>query len=269
VSLASRDYRVLLKEEFSRRLGARRPYSMNAFAKDLGLSGPRLSEIFSGKQGLSREKAEEIASRINFSTEEKDYFCDLVEMEHARSQQQRELARQRVEERLLDRDYHSVQQDVFQAISDWYHFGILQLLETKHFREDPAWIAEALGIAKTEAELALERLLRLEVLSRNAKGRLILTRDFIATTDGVPSLAVRKFHSQILRKALIALEAQPVEKRNFSSTVVAVKRSELPRAKEMMRKFRLRFAKELTRPKEADSVYCLSMQMFELTKGAH
>jgi len=264
--LAEKDYRLVLKEEFSRRLQLRRPYSMNAFAREIGLSSARLSEVLQGKQGLSRKVAEKIAGRIDLGGEEAEAFCDLVDMEHARSREQRDQARARVEERWLDRDYRSVQQDVFSAISDWYHFALLRLLETRRFRESPEWIARSLSITPMEAQLAIDRLLRLGLLERDSGGKLRPSSDFVSTTDGVPSQAIRSFHAQVLRKALSALEEQGVERRNFSANILAVQRADLPKAKEALRRFRRRFTKDYARPGRADSVYCLSVQLFDLTQ---
>jgi hypothetical protein len=57
-------YRDLLKRELESRCGRNPRYSLRAFAKDLGLSAPRLSHVLNGRFGLSRAAAEAIADKL-------------------------------------------------------------------------------------------------------------------------------------------------------------------------------------------------------------
>lgn len=264
--MLSANYRDYIRNEFESRARSRAPYSLNAFARDLGLAPSRLSEVLSGKQGISQEVAERIAGLIGLSAEERAYFCDLAEMEHARSAEKRELAKLRLQQRDLDQSYWALQADAFQIVSDWHHFGIVQLLELPNFRNDPKWMARALGVSKDDVETAVERLLRLGVIEES-KSRLRKTKDFVGTTDGVPSSAIRKFHAQVLSKAMRALTDQTVENRSFSANFMTIDKAKLPEAKEMMRKFRRRFVTQVCEAgQNRNSVYCLSMQLFELTQ---
>jgi len=83
------NYRSFLRLELERRCKQNPRYSLNAFARDLGLAPSRLSEVFSEKQGLSREVATRISEKIGLNQDETETFCDLVEMEHARSAEKR------------------------------------------------------------------------------------------------------------------------------------------------------------------------------------
>lgn len=260
------NYRNYLRSEFEVRARANTRYSLNAFARDLGLSPSRLSEILNEKQGMSREVAARIAGLIGLRPDESERFCDMVDLEHARSAERRQLAKIRLEHREVDDSYWMLQNDVFQLMSDWYHFAIVQLVELPNFRHDGRWIARALRISRGEAEGAVARLLRLGVLQETKSG-LQKTKDFMATTDGVPSGAIRKFHAQVLDKALIALGEQTVENRNYSVNFLTIDKAKLPQAKEMMKRFRRRFVSEISSGTRKESVYCLSQQLFELTPG--
>ena len=96
--------------------------------------------------------------------------------------------------------------DAFQSVADWHHFAILSLFALDGFRPDAAWIGKALGISEREATSALERLKRLKFLEESG-GKLKRAKEYLQTTDGVPSTAIRHFHKQILEKAMAALEA--------------------------------------------------------------
>src|SRR5258708_1981839 len=96
VANANINYRSVLKSELETRCSRNPRYSLRAFARDLELSAPRLSGVLSGKFGLSRDAAEKIAQRLNYSKEETARFCDSVESLHARARVVRNLAKQRV-----------------------------------------------------------------------------------------------------------------------------------------------------------------------------
>jgi uncharacterized protein (TIGR02147 family) len=258
------NYRHFLRRELERRCQVNSRYSLTAFAKDLGLVPSRLSEVFSEKQGLSREAAFKIALKIGLTDEETVIFCDLVEMEHARSAEKRALAKIRLQERSLDFEYSTVEEDSFHIVSDWYHFAIVQLTELRSFRRDPAWISSKLNISRAEAVGGLDRLFRTGILVEE-KGKVKARQEFIATTDNVPSEAIRSFHRQVLEKAASALGTQSPEDRNFSTNYMTIDKSDLPLAKDMLKKFRRKFSKQLdVGSKNKNSVYCLSMQFFAL-----
>ena len=264
--LESSNYREILKDELNRRHQANPLYSLRAFARDIGLEAPRLSDVLNGKHGLSRIYAQAIAKKIGFSKEEKDFFCDLVESQHGRGKLKRQLAKLRLEQRHSLAE-NQIQLDTFKVISDWYHFAILELALIKFFKSDPKWIAKQLGLNVQVVKSAIDRLLRLNFLKKDKKGRLSPTSTFTSTPDGIPSQSIKYFHKQILEKALTALVTQSVEERDFSAMTMAFDSSKTNEAKEYIRKFRRNFSKSVN-PSSAkkDSVYSLSVQFFRLNK---
>jgi len=260
----------ILKDELEARFQKNRHYSLRAFARDIGVAPSRLSDALTGRAGFSSAVADQIAKKLGFGKEERDYFCALVEVKHARSQSMRKAAAEKLES--LDKnasaapDYRNIQMDAFKVVSDWYHFAILELSTLDTFDSDPADIAKRLGISKFEAEQAIDRLLRLELLERK-KGKLIATDAQTASPSGVPSDSIKKFHTQVLGKAIQALQNQGVDERDFSTVFFTLDRSRLPEAKERLKKFRRSFTKEFSNSGKKESVYCLSTQLFDLTNA--
>lgn len=256
-----RDYREILRREFEARCARNSSYSLRAFARDLGISVPSLSLILNRRQGLSGTQASRIAKRLGLNTEESAYFRDLVESTHARGKSQRQLAQARL--RKYDFTGSNLQLDAFQAMSDWYHFAILELTEVESFRSCPRWIAKALGINVKAAKLAIERLKRLELLE-DQNGRLRQRERFLATPSGVPSDALKKFHTQILKRAEEALYTQTVEERDFSTTVFPMDPKDLAWARAELKSFRRQLTERLEQAPKKKRVYCLSIQLFGL-----
>lgn len=262
-----RDYRDILREAYDARNLRNPGYSLRAFARDLGLSSSRLSEILQGRYGLSPAAALKIAANLKFSAAERDYFRDLVESRHARSRLERNAARERLARRSERTSFHRIRRDAFQVISGWHHFAILELLTLRGARSSASWIAERLEIPRDEALSAVERLLRLGYLRKDEAGNWLPTEDFTATDTDVPSRAQRGFHKQMLSKARVAIEEQPVAEREFLSLVLSMNAQDLPEAKETIRRFHDEFCARFGSGAGKDRVYCLGIQFHELGRA--
>ncbi len=260
-------FRETLKSEYETRCRRNPAYSLRAFARDLQLSPPRLLDVLSGRYGLSRGAAGTIASRLGFSPVEAGRFCDEVEAEHGRSRAAREAARARLGKDSVDPEVHRIQIDAFKAVSDWYHFAILELTETRDFKNDAVWIGRALGIQPLVASEAIERMKRLDLLEEK-NGTLVATERFTNTGGGTPSEAVRKFHRQILEKAMLAIDLQSTEERELSAMVMSIDRDKLPEARKALEEFKWKFCRDIGGTGSKTDVYCLGMQFFRLNERA-
>jgi uncharacterized protein (TIGR02147 family) len=93
-----------------------------------------------------------------------------------------------------------------------------------------------------------------------------LDENFSVSSD-VPSEAIRKFHKQILQKALSAVDAQSVDERNLSVVTGAVSTEDLPEYNRLIKGFRRKMNSLFEKnKKKSDQVYCLSVQFFRLTE---
>src|SRR5436309_2305259 len=123
------DYRSILREELEQRCKANPRYSLRAFARDLGLSPSGLSRILREHQGLSGSSALRIARKMKMSSEETERFRNLVIAADGRSRDHRKAAQtQLAVEEESRRRFQRLELDVFRAISDWYHYAILELV---------------------------------------------------------------------------------------------------------------------------------------------
>lgn len=257
------DYRLILKEELDNRCGQNPHYSLRAFARDLAVAPSRLSEILNYKQGLSRKAATKIAEQIGMRFDEKEYFLDLVTAAHARSPKDRRTAQVRLLKYKQENDaIFQLKTDTFKIISDWYHLAILELINLEGFRDDCRWIARQLRITAVQAELAIERLLRVKLLERK-DGELMATTNTGWIQSEVPSESIRKFHRQILTRAQEAL-TQHIHKREFNTDIITINRKDIPEAKDAIRRFRQKFSSDLQKSGVFDDLYCLSLQFFSL-----
>ncbi len=271
--MITENYRDILKHALGERCQRNPRYSLRAFARDLQLNPAHLSEVLNGKKGLSLNIAQAISKILGFSPEEKKVFCALVESQHARSRAGKTLAKDLLEKLKKDRDevdpqFRILTIDAFQATSNWYHFAILQLMQLDAFQSDKRTdikrISKALGISPIEVQLAIETLKRLEVIEER-NGKLLVLENYIASTSGVPSDALKKWHRQVLEKAMNALTLQSVDERDFSSIFFPIPRKALPEITAEIKSFRRRLCRKYSPMIPKEEVYSLSIQFFKLT----
>lgn len=262
------DYRSILKKSYAERCAKNARYSMRAFARDIGLSSPRLSEVLSFKDSLSRKSAERVALRLGFSRSEHERFCMLVESENGRSDRIRKLALKKLQTLDVKQD-ERLKLDVFETISDWQHFAILELSTLVNFKSDASWIAKKLGLVDVQVELAIERLVRLGLLRK--KGQVLVASDSQTFAQaGIPSAAVRKFHKQVLEKAIAAIDSQTVDERELHAAFIAVSSKQIAAAKKKLAELQAEFFRAVEcEPSKKDELYVVSMQFFRAGEKTH
>jgi uncharacterized protein (TIGR02147 family) len=161
-------------------------------------------------------------------------------------------------------EFSVVKADIFAAISDWYHYAILDLTLLKGFKGDPSWIAAKLNISVNEAKFAIERLKRLEMLVEK-NGKLEKAKGFYSNfEDGETSSAHKEYQRQVISKALLAVDNCPQEKKDITSITIAANSRKIKEVKEKIKKFR----REICRYMEdgnGDSIYHLTIQLYPVT----
>lgn len=264
----TQNYRSYLKATLAEKIQTNPQFSLRAFALHLGLSHAALSQVFKGTKNLSFERAMDIANRLKLSEQEKEYFCTLVQYESAKSVQMKSELLDRLNRIRPQQQVHHLSLDKFKIIADWYHLPILNMTYILNFDFSPRAIALRLGITANEAEVAIERLERLGLLTKDETGRYTKTEERLMASSSDMSSALRRYHRQMLEKAIDALETQTTAEKINGSETFAFSADKIARAKEITEDF---YNKILALADETDSsgptdVYHLQVNCFNLTK---
>lgn len=254
-----------LREELLERKARNPSYSARAFARDLDVSAPYLSQIMNGRRLLSERTALRIARKLRWDSQKARIFVTLLKLESEQDPSARTELLNVLGVRLGTRAYVVLQVDVFRAISRWYHGALLELATTEGFQSDVRWIAATLQISEIEAELAVDRLCRIGLLERRTSGALVPTNENVFVGD-LPSQAVRTYHAQMLTLAARALAEQDFAERDISGISMAIDPETVPAAKVKIRQFRREMA-ELMQKGRKRALYHLSVQLFRLDKA--
>jgi uncharacterized protein (TIGR02147 family) len=246
----------MLREALLERQRKNPAFSLRAFAHKLKMSPSAVSEVLAGKRRISEKLAERIMMGLMLTPEESIKIKQLFNKE-------REIQGATVEKKKSSR-YLRLSADHFHIVADWFHFAILSLFDTKNYKDEPTWIAKKLKIRESDADAALDRMVRLGLLQQDNSGKLTPTSAHLESPDDVVNLALRKAHHQNLELAARSLEEDAVEVRDITSMTMAIDRKKLPEAKRMIREFQDKLA-ALLESGDRQDVYKLNVHLFPLS----
>jgi len=245
-------------------------FSLRSWSKQLGMNHvAMLSMVLNRKRKLLPNLSSKISNQFlttgKFKEKEARYFDILVLFNNAITVEEKTFYEGILSSLKPDRSFSTLDLDQLKIISDWYHAAILEMTALKNFNSDPQWMHLKLGesVSLDQVKQAVERLLRLGLLERTPEGTLIRTKVLLATPSDVPNKSLRQFHTQLISRAISALEMQSVEKRDITSYTFTVDTKKLPEAKKMIRDFRRKLALFLETD-GGDAVYQLNVQLFDL-----
>lgn len=241
-------FRTYLQNELTARCSRNPNYSLRSYAKALGISASALSQILSGKRPITDKSKLRLGSALGLSSSRI----------HAMSTKELSDSNSRFQQITLDQ---------FALISDWYHYAILELTHTKGFKSEAAWIARRLGITKSEANIAIDRLTRLELLdvTRVPWKDLSENGELTHLAKEMTSIAAKKYQGQLLDLSKKAVQEVPLHRRNHTSATFCFDVADMESAIQRIGEFRRSFAKEFQPSKKGGDVYQIQISFFPLT----
>lgn len=234
----------IITNEFSKRKAGNPSYSLRAYSNSLGIQASALSEILNGKRKLSKKMAAKALSGLNYSNLEVEKLVFNSKSTNAS------------EELSLEH---------FKVIADWYYFAILSLAELDNFKAKPEWIAERLNITKTQAKIAMNKLLKLGMLEADEFNQIKPTYIQYKTPTDIANAALKKHTIESLELSKQSLIHDPLELRDFSTVTVAIDPEKIKSAKHLIQNFQKKIIKHFEGGKKSE-VYKLSIQLFPLTR---
>jgi len=251
------NFRLFLQDELIRRTKKNPRYSLRSFAKSIGCDVSSLAKILSGKRAIGRITIMRLSSRLGLSAQATEIFLS----KHRETKKEPPIG--------ITADYATLAADTFHVVSDWYYYAILELIQTDDFRAESKWISRVLGITSSEANIAIERLLRLGMIEVDSKtGHWKEAGSGRLTTLGnrFTNHAFQNLQRQVLEKAILALDEVPIELRDQSSMTMAIDIDKLEAAREKIKTFRRELAAFLSRGQKQQEVYNLSISMYPVTQ---
>jgi uncharacterized protein (TIGR02147 family) len=257
--------REAISSEIRRRQRDNPLYSMNAFARQGGISLPYLSLILSGKRPITIKVADRLAMAAGMGSAEREFFRLLVKRDGATDPETSELLAKKIAD--LRKKNAGGGEDLlaFDVIADWHHSAILEAINLEGLSHTAKAIADKLGLDAPTVSKALAKLQNLGLIQRKGQKYVRVDSGFLNTTSEVKNLALRNFHRQALRLGLAALDHDALEDRSCTGITMAIDPAKIPEAKRRI----LAFQKELMEFLEdgpRKEVYQLETVLFRMKK---
>ena len=265
------DYHSYLRAVFALRLKNNPRYSIRAFAKHLDLSAGFVSLLLSGKKMLSATSALQIANILKLGGRQTDYFVLMLQKETAFDPIKQAKIVEKMQVLAPRTLTHFLPVDSFQSIADWYHTTILELCTLWDGHLEPQKIADTLGIEKVTAQVALDRLLRLELLTVDCHDqdhkKYQRTQKNVRIECQESNYALQQFHKEMLTRAIASVDEQTPQEKFIGSETLAIDPAILPEAADILEDaFQKILALNRQKSKQKKNVYHLGIQFFRLLK---
>lgn len=241
------DFRLFLQTELLEHCRKNPSYSLRSFARKLKVNPATLSHLLRGNRPITAATRTKLALAMGLTPEEISRFEASTPLK-----------------------FQPLVLDQYATVAEWHHDAILELTRVRGFRSDAKWIAKRLGLTASEVNIAIERLLRLGILSKSPGGELKpCDQDMstVAVTQELTSAALRTYQKAILEKSSAAVDSVPLERRSHTSMTMAIDPRDLAEAKERIKKFRRELCEFLQREGVVPlQVYQLGIGLFPLTQ---
>ncbi len=221
------------------RKAANRSYSASALARDLGISQCMLSQVLNGNRNLSLSQQLRVAEALGFNRPDKKKGQDIQ----------------------IETIQNSIEHE--KILKHWYHFAILELIQTRKTRNNSKEIALIFGLSEFEVRTAIERLIEFGYLSVE-KYHLIRTKLPFVIEAKASSTAMREFHQSRLKAAdqeLMKFSQADLDARHFGTLFVPSNRANIARAKKLIAQCQKKIVQVLM-TENPDEVFQLSLQLF-------
>jgi uncharacterized protein (TIGR02147 family) len=267
------DYRAFLRDSYSYMKTVNRAFSFRYFSKLADLSSPNfLKLVMDGQRNLSASTAARFAKGFRLNRTETEFFCRLVDFNQATTPE----ARQSFSEALIQakgfKKVHPLTAAQFNYFARWYLIPIRELVGLPGFVDDPVEIAKSLipAIRPEEAKTAMDELKQLGLIKQRPDGSWAQTSDLVSTDHEVTSIAVARFHREMIRRGGESIDRFTKREREVSSVTVAVTEGCASQIKELIQEFKEKILELAGQAApEANQVYQLNFQLFPVArKGA-
>jgi uncharacterized protein (TIGR02147 family) len=243
-------------------------FSLRSWAMQLGMKshGP-LHAILKGQRNIPKKLVVTLVKNLKLDVKEAKYLDALVDYQRSKTDEEKAQWMKRLGELSPKISREINDYEVFNYINDPLHFIIAEITQLKGFKKQLGWIKQKLrsSISLKEIEEVLARLQKLEILE-DAGDKFIKHVQHIYSSNEIMSKAIQAYHIKMCDMAKEEISNQAVTEREYNGISFNIKKSDLPKIKESMRKFTDQIVEDFEiDAQKGDATYHLNVQLFSLT----
>jgi uncharacterized protein (TIGR02147 family) len=261
------DYRAFLRAHYAFKKERGRGFSLRVFSRLAGLTSSNyLKLVMDGDRNLSAEVAERFATACGLEGARASYFSELVALQQARTQAERQRAYENLRTHRRFRQAHPLDDEYAAYHAHWYVPAVRELAARRDFEADPKWIASKLmpAITTRQAARALRVLRELGMLVED-NGKLRQAHALVKTPDRPLGHHVVRFHRVMMERAAAAIDLVPREQREIASLTLCLSSEQLSALKADLSRMRGDLLRRYGADANARRVVQVNFQMFPLS----
>jgi uncharacterized protein (TIGR02147 family) len=238
------------------------------FAEMAGFSSPvYLKYVSEGRFNLSEEAALRVASAMSLVEYERDYFCEMVRFDHAKTDEEKKIFFNKMLAIAAAHKVKIIEADSYRFFEDWKN-PVLRELAPSMPGAKPLALARACRPEITAAEVteSLSFLVKANLLQKDKDGNYVQTEKSVTTGPmKATPVAVRTLHRQMGEFALDAIEGVSQDERHFSGLTLGITREAYEKIVQEIAECRKRIIAIAREDDATEEVYRLNMQFFPMT----
>ncbi len=257
------DYRKYLSDLFQH-LRSRGKFSARSFAAQAGFGSiGYITMILKGERNLTAKAADRVADALKLTKGEREFFVKLVHFNSLDKLEDKDAAYQDL---LSSKNYRKIRKldaSNYDFFSHWYYVALLEVLDTNLKDASIDEIATAIRVSAHDVESGLKVLQDLKFIEKTPTGwRRLDTMH--QTEPQVRSLSVRKFHREMISKALESIDTYPADQRELGSLTISLSKERFEEMRKKIFEFNREMNELFSNDPSPDRVYQLNFQLFPL-----
>jgi len=263
------NYRKLLQDLFEDKK-KKDPYlSYRAFAKRAGIKSPNyLQQVIKGSRNLTQKTILQVAKGFKLGKSETEYLENLVFMNQGDTVEEKEYYYYKIVKTRQVLKHNKLLKKQLTYYSEWYNVAIREMIVFHDGKLSTKQIAEKLypKVPAAKVKTAVKLLEELHLIRKDKDNKWKQTSAHVSTGDIVDSMMVAKFHKNMSRLAMAAMEKVDPDFCNISAVTIPAEKKTFSKVIRMLsgiRKEMLKMSEEIEDP---DEIMQINFHMFPLTK---
>jgi len=262
------DFRSYIRDRYAELKASDKKYSLRYLARKLGLSSnSHLKMVMDGSHNLSIDLARKVAEFYCLNKQETDFFISLVKYGQAKNTREKAEALDELRRVSQFVKLHQLELDQFDYYNDKLTLILRELVVLPDFVENTRWIARRLPFKATAKEIreAIDKLVRLKLLSRDENGILFVTNLHVTTGNSIDRVAIKSYYMNGFADASTSLEMSGLH-RHVGGITMAVSRNTYDKIVNHFQEFLNVIRAEVCADEKPENVYQLVMGLHPLTR---
>ncbi len=266
------DYRKFLADYYAERKTTEKRFSYRILSMEAGFANKGfIFNVIQGKRNLSGSSVFQLSQALKLPKREAQYFENLIFFNQATNYRERQHFFDRM---VLSRTNSHVgsqakriREDQFELYSKWYNAVIRSVLDLCPFRGDFEWLAKMVrpAITPKQAKKAIQLLEKLGLILKQEDGFYKLSELVLTTGPEVSSLAVQKFHLDMIALAAKAIESMAKTKRNATGLTINLSKESYNAVCQKLLACQEEIMAIVRNDTKADQVFQLCFQLFPVS----